>query len=179
MEGVMATPPDQRPAPSRPPRAPGPGQRRTPAPRPVPPRAPPPAPKPAEPALQQRALAALIMALISLFGLAMANDNVRRLVVVMTVTAVIGGGSLWLSVTAMSRAKKARTARPRFSVLATVLAVAGTGLSALALLGFALFWPQISQYSKCMAGANTVIAQNACNKQLTNSLPAGVHLPGK
>lgn len=119
------------------------------------------------------------MALISLFGLAMANDNVRRLVVVMTVTAVIGGGSLWLSVTAMSRAKKARTARPRFAVLSTVLAVAGTGLSALALLGFALFWPQISQYSKCMAGANTVIAQNACNKQLTNSLPAGVHLPGK
>ena len=179
MEGVMATPPDQRRAPSRPPQAPGPGQRRTPPRAPVPPRPPLPSRKPAEPLLQQRSFAALILALISLVGLLMANDNIRRGIVVLAVTLVIGGGGLWLSTTAMSRAKKGGTARPRLSVLATVLATAGTGLSALALLGFALFWPQISQYSTCMAGANTVIAQTACNQQLSNSLPANVHLPGK
>jgi hypothetical protein len=128
--------------------------------------------------LQQRAFAALILALISLVGLLMANGNLRRGIVVLAVTLVIGGAGLWLSTTAMSRAKKAGTARPRLSVLATVLAVAGTGLSTVALLGFALFWPQISQYSNCMAGANTVIAQNACSKQLSNSLPTNVHLPG-
>jgi hypothetical protein len=128
--------------------------------------------------LQQRSFAALILALISLIGLLMANDNIRRGIVVLAVTLVIGGGSLWLSTTAMSRAKKAGTARPRGSVLATVLAIAGTGLSTLALLGFALFWPQISQYSNCIAGANTVIAQDACHKQLTNSLPTNVHLLG-
>ena len=129
--------------------------------------------------LQQRSLAALFLALISLVGLLMANDNIRRGIVVLAVTLVIGGGGLWLSTTAMSRAKKAATARPRLSLLATVLSIAGTGLSALALLGFALFWPQISQYSKCIAGANTVIAQDACTKQLTNSLPANIHLLGK
>jgi hypothetical protein len=135
--------------------------------------------KPAEPLLQQRSFAALILALISLVGLLMANDNIRRGIVVLAVTLVIGGGGLWLSTTAMSRAKKGGTARPRLSVLATVLATAGTGLSALALLGFALFWPQISQYSNCMAGANTVIAQTTCNQQLSNSLPANAHLlPG-
>ena len=129
--------------------------------------------------LQQRSFAALILALISLVGLVMANDNIRRGIVVLAVALVIGGGGLWLSTTAMSRAKKSGTARPRLSVLATVLAIAGTGLSTLALLGFALFWPQISQYSKCMSGANTVIAQDACNKQLTGSLPTNVHLlPG-
>jgi hypothetical protein len=129
--------------------------------------------------LQQRSLAALILALISLVGLLMANDNIRRGIVVLAVTLVIGGGGLWLSVTAMSRARKAGTSRPRFSVLATVLAAAAAGLSALALLGFALFWPQISQYSACMAGANTVIAQDACKQQLTNSLPTNAHLlPG-
>jgi hypothetical protein len=110
--------------------------------------------------------------------LLMANGNIRRGIVVLAVTLVIGGGGLWLSTTAMSQAKKAGTARPRLSVLATVLAVAGTGLSAIALLGFALFWPQISQYSKCMAGANTVIAQTACNQQLSNSLPTNVHVLG-
>jgi hypothetical protein len=128
--------------------------------------------------LQQRSFAALILALISLVGLVMANDNIRRGIVVLAVALVIGAGGLWLSATAMSRAKKAGAARPRLSVLATVLAIAGTGLSTLALLGFALFWPQISQYSKCMSGANTVIAQDACTKQLTSSLPTNVHLLG-
>jgi hypothetical protein len=163
MEGVMATPPDQR---RTPPRAP------------APPRPPVPSRKPAEPLLQQRSFAALILALLSLLGLLMANENIRRGVVVLAVTLLIGGGALWLSTTSMSRAKKGGTARPRLSVLATVLATAGTGLSALALVGFALFWPQISQYSKCIAGANTVIAQTACNKQLSNSLPTNVHLLG-
>jgi hypothetical protein len=128
--------------------------------------------------LQQRAFAALILALISLVGLLMVNDNIRSGVVVLAVTLVIGAAGLWLATTAMSRAAKAGTARPRSSVLATVLAAAGAGLSALVLLVFALFWPQISQYSNCMAGANTIIAQNACHKQLTNSLPTNVHLPG-
>jgi hypothetical protein len=61
-------------------------------------------------------------------------------------------------------------------VLATVLGVLGTGLSALALLGFALFWPQVSQYENCMAAASTPAAQNACTQQLSNSLQG--HLLG-
>src|SRR5437870_2055335 len=110
MEGVMATPPDQRRAPSRPPQAPGPGQRRTPPRAPAPPPRPPlPSRKPAEPLLQQRSFAALILALISLVGLLMANGNTRRGIVVLAVTLIIGGGGLWLSTTAMSRAKKAGT----------------------------------------------------------------------
>jgi len=108
--------------------------------------------------LQQRAIAALLLALISLVGLVMLSGSIRRGAVVLAVTLVIGGTSLWLALTAMSRSKRAGTSRPRLSVLATVLGVAGTGLSALALLGFALFWPQISRYSNCIAGANTVIA---------------------
>jgi hypothetical protein len=170
MESVMATPPDQRRAPARPPQAPVPGPPRTP---PLPPH------KPAGPLLQQRSLAALMLALISLIGLLLVSDNVHRGIVVLGVTLVIGGAGLWMALTAMSRSKKAGTARPRLSVLATVLGVAGAGISAIALLVFALFWTQISQYSKCMAGANTVIAQSACKQQLTNALPTHVRLPSR
>jgi hypothetical protein len=128
--------------------------------------------------LQQRALAALLLALISLVGLLMVSDNIRRGAVVLVVVLAIGGAGLWLSMTAMSRARRAGTARPRLALTATVLAVAGTGLSALMLLAFVIFWPQIVQYSDCMAGANTVIAQNACNKQLSNTLRNDVSLVG-
>ena len=149
----MATPPDRLP-PARHP-IPGPFPQRRP---------------PASPALQQRAFAALMLALISLFGMIVLSGNLHRVVVVLAVTLAIGGTGLWLAITTMSRSRQAGSSRPRMVILATVLAVLGTGLSALALAGFALFWTQINQYANCMSGANTVSAQSACDQQLQNSL---------
>ena len=65
---------------------------------------------------------------------------------------VIGAVGLWLSFTAMSRSRAAAPPSPR-RVLA---ASSARRLSALPLIGFVLFWPQISQYANCMSGANTV-----------------------
>ena len=155
----MASPPDRLP-PARP-QFPGPIQQRRP---------------PASPPLQQRAFAALLLALISLFGMIVLSGNLHRAVVVLAVTLVIGATGLWLAITAMSRSRQAGSSRPRLVILATVLAVLGTGLSALALAGFALFWTQINQYANCISGANTVAAQTACNQQLNNSLQHSVGL---
>jgi len=130
------------------------------------------------PALQQRAWAGLMLALISLVGLLLLSGNARRGIVVLSVTLVIAAVGLWLAITAMSRSRQEGGARPRLAVLATVLSVAGTGISALALLAFILFWPQISKYQNCMAGANTVAAQDACKQQLNNSLQGSAHLLG-
>ena len=149
----MATPPDRR-APARPP-FPGPLQRQRP---------------PASPALQQRAFAALMLALISLFGMIVLSGNLHRAVVVLAVTLVIGVTGLWLAITTMSRSRRAGSARPRVVILATVLAVFGTGLSGLALVLFALFWTPINQYDNCMTAANTVSGQTACSQQLDKSL---------
>lgn len=132
--------------------------------------------KPASSVLQQRAFAALILATISLLGLPGVGGNIRRGAVVLAVTMIIGAVGLWLSFTAMSRSRKAKTARPRFAVVASVLGIAGTGLSTLVLIGFAAFWPQISQYANCMSGANTVASQNACHQQLSSSLQTSMQL---
>jgi hypothetical protein len=126
--------------------------------------------------LQQRALAALLMVLISMLGMVILTGNLKRVVVVLAVTLLIGGTGLWLAITAMSRSRQAGEARPRFSLLATVLGVLVTGMSALALAGFALFWTQFNQYANCTARANTVATQNACTQQLHNSLHAS--MPG-
>ncbi|HEY6791567.1 MAG TPA: hypothetical protein VI365_30070 [Trebonia sp.] len=126
--------------------------------------------KPAGTAAQQRAFAALMLAIISLLGMSGVSGNLRRGVVVLAVTMVIGAIGLWLSFSALSRSRKAETARPRFAVAASVLGIVGTGLSTLALIGFATFWPQISQYASCSSGANTVATQNACDQQLNSAL---------
>jgi hypothetical protein len=128
--------------------------------------------------LQQRAFAALMLALISLFGMIVMTGNLHRAAVVLGVTLVIGGAGLWLAITAMSRSRRAGSARPRLVILATVLAIASTGLSALALAGFALFWTQFNQYADCLSAANTAAAQSACKQQLNSSLHNSVGLGG-
>jgi ABC-type amino acid transport system permease subunit len=132
---------------------------------------------PADPALQQRAWAALMLAVISLFGMMMIG-NVRRGVYVVAVALIIAAIALWLSISAMSRARRGGTGRPRGAVFATVLGAVGLVFSAFVLAGFAMFWPQLTQYSNCLSGANTVSAQQACQQQLNNSVGNEVSVLG-
>jgi hypothetical protein len=147
------------------------GRQQTPPP-PPPMRAPsgfrPPRP-PTDPVLQQRVWAALVLALISLFAMMMIG-NVRRGVYVVAVALVIAAIALWLAITAMSRARRGGSGRPRAAVLATVLGAVGFVFSAFVLVGFVMFWPQLMQYSSCMSGANTVAVQQACKQQLNQSV---------
>ncbi len=125
---------------------------------------------PADPALQQRSWAALILAVLSLFAMMMMSGNVRRGAVVVAVALLIAATALWLAISAMSRARRGGSGRPRGAILATILGVIGCVFSAFVLAGFLMFWPQLTQYSNCMAGANTVTAQQACQTQLNNQV---------
>ena len=132
---------------------------------------------PADPALQQRVWAALTLAVLSLIAMMMIG-NIRRGVIVVAVALVIAAIALWLSISAMSRARRGGTARPRGAVFATVLGVAGFAFSAFVLAGFAMFWPQLTQYSNCLSGANTVSAQQTCQQQLDKSVGKEVSILG-
>jgi hypothetical protein len=125
---------------------------------------------PRDPALQQRSWAALMLAVLSLFAMMMMSGNVRRGVFVVAVALIIATTALWLSISAMSRARRGGSGRPRGAILATVLASIGCVFSAFVLAGFLMFWPQLTQYSSCLTGANTVTAQQACQTQLNNQV---------
>jgi predicted PurR-regulated permease PerM len=125
---------------------------------------------PADPALQQRSWAALMLAVLSLIAMMLMSGNVRRGVYVVVVALVIAATGLWLAISAMSRARRGGTGRPRGVVLATILGVVGFLFSGFVLAGFLMFWPQLTQYSNCLSGANTVSAQQACQQQLNNSV---------
>ena len=133
------------------------------------PRVRPPHPPP-DPALQQRSWAGLMLAVLSLITMMLLSGNVRRGVYVVVVALVIALTGLWLAASAMSRARRGGSGRPRGSVLATILGVVGCLFSGFVLAGFLMFWPQLTQYSDCLSGANTVSAQQACQQQLNNSV---------
>jgi hypothetical protein len=124
---------------------------------------------PAEPAAQQRALAALLVALLSLTGV-LALGFPQRGVYLVSYALLAGVVAMWLAVTALARARRSRTTRPHGSAAATAIAGVGIGLSMFLLLAFAVFGPQLSAYGRCLSNAGTTAAQQACQAQLTHAL---------
>jgi hypothetical protein len=123
----------------------------------------------ADPAHRQRAIAGLLLAVLSLFGL-LGVSNFQRGVYIVGFALVSGVLAIWLAGTALARTRRAGTAGPRGSVTAIVIGSVGVLLSGILLLGFALFGQQASTFSRCLSGANTVAAQRACQNQFIHSI---------
>lgn len=135
-----------------------------------------PAPPPADRALQQRAWAAVTLALISLFGMGLMDAPIQRGVYVLGITVVIAAAALWLAVTSIGRARRIGSGRPRGAVPAIVLGSIGVLFGGIALVGFAVLWPQATQLSRCAATADTYTSQNACLQQFRDAVYAKFHL---
>jgi drug/metabolite transporter (DMT)-like permease len=123
----------------------------------------------ADPPHQQRAVAALLLAVLSLFGL-LGVSNFQRGVYIVGFALVAGALAIWLAATALARTRRAGTAGPRGSVTAIVIGGIGVLLSGVLLLAFALFGKQASTFSRCLSGANTIAAQHACQNQFIHSI---------
>ena len=123
----------------------------------------------ADPAHQQRALAALLLSVLSLFGL-LGVSNFQRGVYIVGFALLSGALAIWLAATALARTRRAGTAGPRGSVTAIVIGGIGVLLSGILLLGFALFGTQARTFSRCLSGANTIAAQQACKNQFVHSI---------
>jgi hypothetical protein len=131
---------------------------------------------PPEPAVRQRALAALLLGALSLIGLSFGLGNLGRGIYVAILALLFAAAAVWLGVTASKTARRSGTAQPRFAVGGVVLGGLGLAFSALWLLVLAVFWSQLNTYYSCMGGANTVTAQQACHKQFTDSVGSEISL---
>lgn len=123
----------------------------------------------AHPAHQQRALAALFLAVLSLFGV-LGLSNFQRGFYIVAFALVAGIMAIWLAATAIWRARRGGTAGPRGAGLTIMIGGIGVLVSALLLAGFAVFGKQASTFSQCLSGANTVAAQHTCQSQFTRAI---------
>ena len=123
-----------------------------------------------DPLLQQRAWAALTLGLLSLLGIVLIGNLTTRGVYVLPLTFVFGVLAAWLGITALTRASRGRSGRPRGALGGIVLGVMGVAFTALLIVVYASLWPQISQFSSCLSGANTQTARQACQTQFNNSV---------
>jgi hypothetical protein len=124
---------------------------------------------PAEPAAQRRAVAGLLVALLSLTSVLALGDPQRGIYLV-AYALLAGVVAMWLAVTSLARARRGRTARPHGSAAATAIAGIGILLSAILLLGFIVFGRQMSEYGQCLSEAGTTAAQQSCQVQFTHAV---------
>src|ERR1700730_1691935 len=94
---------------------------------------------PPDPALRQRALAALTLGGLSLVGLLLGLGNLHRGLYVAGLALLFAVAASWLGVTASPKARRSGTARPRGAVGGVVLGALGLAFSALWLLVLAVF----------------------------------------
>jgi len=125
---------------------------------------------PPEPALRQRALAAVTLGVLGLLGLALGLGHLHRGIYVAVLTLLFGATAIWLGAGANRGARRSGTARPRGARAGVVLGGLVLAFSAFWLAILAVFWPQLNTYYNCLGGANTVAAQQACHSQFTNSV---------
>ena len=124
---------------------------------------------PAEPATQRRAVAALLLSLLSLMGLLSLN-YLQRGIYLVAYALLAGVMAVFLAVTSLIRARRSRTKLPRGSVVATVIAAVGIVLSTVMLLAFAVFGPQLKAYGRCLGAATTSADRQACQTQLIHAV---------
>jgi small-conductance mechanosensitive channel len=118
------------------------------------------------------------VALLSLVGFLGFNIEVHHGIVIVIYALLAGAIALWLALTAMRRARRSHTARPRGSVAATVIAGVGIGLATVMLVAFGLFGRELADYGRCMSGANTLAAQQSCYNSFSHALDREVGLLG-
>jgi len=126
-------------------------------------------------ATRHRTMAGMLLALTSLAGLFGLSFPARGIYVVLYALAT-GLLALWLAVSALRRARRNRTARPRGSRTAVLIACAGVALSACALVVFVIMGKQLSAYGQCLSGANTIEAKQLCRDQFNQAVDREISL---
>jgi len=126
-----------------------------------------------DPLLRQRALAGLVLGLLSVVALFFLG-SLQRGIYVIALSLVFGAAAIWLGATSSRRARRGGMARPRGAVSGVVFGTLGLVLGGAVLVVFVVFSSQLRVYSSCMASANTVSAQQACQNQLSNSINAQI-----
>jgi hypothetical protein len=110
-----------------------------------------------------------VLSVLALLGVGR-NFDFHRGVYLVIFALLLGLAACWLGISAIRRAGRAASMRPRGAVLGMAFGALGALISALLLIILVAFWGQLTTYSRCLGTANTLAARQACVNQLDHSL---------
>ena len=129
--------------------------------------------RPPERELRQRAIASLILGVLSLVALLGLGGDLHRGVYLLIFSAVIGIAGCVIGITAVRKARKTGSYRPRGAIGGIVLGGIAALLSIPILATYLAFPSQVSNYVKCLGQAQSSGAQQRCMDRFYRSIQLG------
>jgi membrane protease YdiL (CAAX protease family) len=120
--------------------------------------------------LRQRGLAALVIGALALAALLAFNGDLRRGVYLIGFSALIGAGAVVIGITALRKAKRTESFRPRGTVAGIVMGAFAMVLTIPMLAVYLAFPSQVQNYMSCMTQAQSTPTRQGCVNQFLNSV---------
>jgi len=129
--------------------------------------------RPPERELRQRAIAAFALGLLSLVALFGLGADLSRGVYLLVFSAVIGLAGCVIGITAVLKARRTGTFRPRGAIAGIVLGALAMVISVPILATYLAFPTPVSNYVKCLSQAQNSTQQHACMTKFYKSIHLG------
>ena len=129
--------------------------------------------RPPERELRQRAIASLVLSVLSLVALLGLGGDLHRGVYLLIFSAVIGIAGCVIGITAVRKARKTGSYRPRGAIGGIVLGAIAALLSIPILATYLAFPTQVDNYIKCLSQAQSSGAQQSCMDRFYRSIHLG------
>jgi formate-dependent nitrite reductase membrane component NrfD len=123
--------------------------------------------------LRQRAIASLAFGAIALIALLGLGTDPRKGVYVLIFSAAVGIAAFVIGITALLKARKSGSYRPRFAVGGIVLGAFATLISVSILAVYLSYPTQVKTYINCLHQAETSSDQQACMTKFYKSVHLG------
>jgi hypothetical protein len=129
--------------------------------------------RPPERELRHRAIASLILSVLSLVALLGLGGDLHRGVYLLIFSAVVGIAGCVIGITALRKARKTGSYRPRGAIGGIVLGAIAALLSIPILATYLAFPSQVDNYVKCLGQAQSSGAQQSCMDRFYRSIHLG------
>ncbi len=129
--------------------------------------------RPPDRELRQRAIASLVLGVLSLAALLGLEGDLHRGVYLLVFSAVIGIGACVIGITAVLKARRTGSYRPRGAVGGIVFGTLAALLSVPLLVFYLTFPHQVNNYLRCVNQAQNSGAQRACMDRFYRSIHLG------
>jgi hypothetical protein len=125
--------------------------------------------------LRQRAIAAVIFGALSLVALLGIGADLHRGIYVLLFSAVVGLAAAVIGITALVKARKIGSYRPRWAVAGIVLGALAAMVSIPILVTYLAYPTQVDNYVKCLSQVqSTGGSEQACVNQFYKSIRQGI-----
>ena len=123
--------------------------------------------------LRQRAIASLVFGVVSLLALLGLGTDLRKGVYLLAFSMAVGLAACVIGITALIKARRTGTYRPRGAVGGIVLGALATVISLPILVTYLVFPTQVNNYVNCLSQAQNSSQQQACMTKFYRSIHIG------